>query len=79
MSQVTLEGIAALLKEELDPIKNTLTEHTQILSQHTTALVGIAADVKSLLDHKTMTDHRLERIEHWGQEVGQKVGVKLEL
>ena len=78
MSNVTLEGIAALLKEELEPIRETLAEHSQILSQHTAALVEIAADVKTLLDHKTLTDHRLERIEHWAQEVGPKVGVRIE-
>ena len=43
--QVTLEGIAALLREELDPIKATLDEHSHILSQQTSALVESAADV----------------------------------
>ena len=79
MPNVTLEGIAALLKEEFAPVNARLDaiEHTQ--TQHTAALVEISTDVKTLLDHKIVTDHRLERLEHWGQEVGQKVGVKLEL
>ena len=47
--------------------------------QHTTALANIATDVNKLLDQKTVTEHRLERIEHWAQQVGQKVGLKLEL
>ena len=79
MSNVTLEGIAALLKEELAPVNNRLDAIEQTQAQHTAALVEIASDVKTLLDHKTVTDHRLERIEHWAQEVGPKVGVRIEL
>jgi hypothetical protein len=79
MSDITLEGIASLLHEELKPILETQAEHTKILARHTDTLVTIASDVKDLLDQKTVTDHRLERIEHWAQAVGQKVGVKLEL
>ena len=29
-----------------------------------------------VIDHKTLTDHRLERIEHWAQEVGPEVGLE---
>jgi len=79
MSKLTLESIAALLKEELGPIKQKLEEHSEILSQHSAALVELSSDVKSLLDQRTVTEHRVERLEHWGKEVGQKVGVKLEL
>ena len=79
MSTVTLEGIAALLEHELRPINSRLTAIETVQAQHTSALVNISTDVKSLLDHKTLTDHRVERIEQWATEVGHKVGIKLNL
>ena len=86
MSEVTLEGIAALLKVELEPIRETLdehtrilSEHTEILSQHTAALDELLTDKKNRVNNEAIIAHRFERIEHWAQEVGPKVGVKLEL
>ena len=79
MSNVTIENIAALLKFELEPINTRLAAVEDTLSGHTTTLSNIAGDVKSLLDQKTVTDHRLERLEHWAQIVGQKFGVKIKL
>ena len=86
MSIVTLEGIAALLKVELEPIRETLdehtrilSEHTEILSQHTAALDELLTDKKNRVNNEVIAAHRFDRLEHWGQEVGQKVGVKLQL
>lgn len=86
MSNVTLEGIAALLKEELKPIHQTLQEHTEtlarhsdILSEHTAALEILLKDKERRTDNNTVVSRRVERIEHWTQEVGQKVGIKLKL
>ena len=86
MSKITLEGIAALLKVEFDPIntrltaiEETLVEHTQILSQHTAALDELLTDKKNRVNNEAIIAHRFERIEHWAQEVGPKVGVKLQL
>jgi hypothetical protein len=79
MSNVTLEGIANLLAVELKPIKATLAEHTKILNTHTAALDGLAKDVKILLDDKTVSAARFDRLEHWAQLVGQKLDIKLEL
>ena len=53
MSEITLEGISEVIREELKPIKRTLAEHTttladhgRILNSHTTALDGLANDVE---------------------------------
>jgi hypothetical protein len=79
MSNITLGAIAELLKTELKPINETLAQHTELLNKHTTMLDGLATDVKTLLDEKTITVHRFERLEHWAQQVGQELGIKLEL
>lgn len=79
MSNVTMENIAALLKSELEPINTRLAAVEETLSGHTTALSNIAGDVRSLLDQKAVTEHRLERLEHWAKIVGQKFGVKIKL
>jgi hypothetical protein len=83
MSEITLAAIAktmeTVLKQELDPIKTTLAGHTELFNQHTTLLDSIAKDVKILLDEKTIAAARLARLEKWAQQVGEKVGVKLDL
>lgn len=79
MSNITLEGIAELLKTELDPISADIGQIKQTLEEHTTALANLATDVKTLLDEKTISAARFDRLEHWGQKVGEKVGIKLEL
>jgi hypothetical protein len=69
MSNVTLEGIAALLKEELHPIRETLAEHTKILSehtntlsQHTAVLEKLLTEKKSKTDKETVSAHRFDRL-----------------
>jgi hypothetical protein len=39
----------------------------------------LAIDVKKVLDDKTISAVRFDRLEKWAQQVGKKVGVKLEL
>jgi len=79
MSNITLEGIATLLEQELKPLKTDIADIKKTQNQHTTMLDGLAKDVKTLLDEKTITTHRFERLENWAQQVGLKLGIKLEL
>ena len=83
MSNVTLEGIAALLKVELKPIRETLvehtkilTEHTKILSMHTAALDQLLTEKKNRDESKTVGDGRLEYLEKWAKQVSQKFGIE---
>jgi hypothetical protein len=80
MPEVTLKAIEDLLDNKLDEkldAKLAPLEHT--LDSHTTSLDAIAKDVKVLLQAKIVSEYRLERIEHWAQQVGSKLGIKLEL
>lgn len=83
MSEITVAAIAqameSALKQELQPIKETLVDIQTTVHQHTTALDALAKDVKLLLDEKTISAARLERLEKWAQQVGEKVGVRLDL
>jgi tRNA threonylcarbamoyladenosine modification (KEOPS) complex Pcc1 subunit len=83
MSEITLEGIAAVIHEELtmelNPIKERLGNVEQTLAQHTTVLDSIAKDLKTLKDEKTIAASRLDRLEHWAQQVGRKLGIELEV
>ena len=86
MSEITLAGIAKVIREELKPVNEKLhsmdtrlTAVEKTLNQHTTMLDSLTKDVKILLDEKTVSAHRVERLEQWAQQVGPKVGVKLEL
>ena len=79
MSNVTLEGIAKLLEVELKPIKATLAEHTKILNTHSAALDTLLSKKKIKEDEKIVSADRFDRLEHWAQLVGKRLGIKLEL
>lgn len=86
MPEITLEAIAEVIREELKPINakvdsldDRLSSVENTLNRHTTMLDGLAKDVKTLLDEKAITMHRFERLEHWAEQVGQQLGIKLEL
>jgi hypothetical protein len=56
-----------------------VSEIKQTLDSHTAALDGLAKDVKTLLEEKTVTADRVGRLENWAHNVAPKVSVKLEL
>ena len=73
-------GLALLAtSEELSNVSTRLTTIEGILNQHTTTLDAIAKDVPLLVDEKTIAAARLDRLEKWAQQVGEKIGVKLDL
>jgi len=73
-------GMAKLAtSDELAEIKTDIIAIKETLGLHTTALAGLATDVKTLLDEKTIAAARLERLEKWAQQAGEKIGVKLDL
>jgi predicted nucleic acid-binding Zn-ribbon protein len=72
-------GMANLAtSEELQSTNTRLTTIEGTLNNHTTALANLATDVNKLLDEKTVSAERFERLEHWAHQVGEKIGVKLE-
>jgi hypothetical protein len=82
MSNITLEGIAAVVKVELAPVKETLaentktlTEHTKTLSSHTKALDTLLTERKNRDEKKIVEDGRLEYLEKWAKQVSRKLGV----
>lgn len=87
MPEVNLKAIEDLLDRKLDekldgklePINIQLNAIQETVAHHTNMLDGLAKDVKTLLDEKTITEHRFERLEDWGQKAGKKIEIKLEL
>lgn len=86
MSNITLQNIADLFKEELRPVNTrlssielTLANHTKTLDSHTKALDILLTKKKIKDDENTVSSDRFSRLEKWAQLVGQKIGVKLEL
>ncbi len=80
MPEVTLDAIDHLLDFKLDekldaklaPIHNTL-------NQHTTALAALTTDVKTLLNEKTVSAERFDRLEHWAERAGKTLNINLDL
>ena len=84
MSEVTLEAIEELfdakLEEKLDQkFDEKLAPILKTQAQHTAALSVLMSEKKTKDDNQTVSDRRLDRLENWGQKVGKKTGVKLEL
>ena len=76
MSKVTLEAIEQLFDQKMD---EKFEPFRDILSHHTAALEQLLTERKNKEDNTTVAAHRVERLEHWAQDVGPKVGIKLEL
>jgi len=82
MSEITLGGIAEVIREELKPVNRRLDSVESRLASvesSVSLLDGIAKDVKTLLDEKSISAARFDRLEKWARMVGEKIGVKLEL
>jgi septal ring factor EnvC (AmiA/AmiB activator) len=83
MANITLEGIADVVREELKPlkediaeIKTRLTSLETTVSLHTAALEQLLTEKKNREDNKMVSDGRLEYIEHWAKQVSQKLGIE---
>ena len=86
MPEITLVGIANVIKEELKPVNEKLAEnskilsnHTAILNTHTTCLQMLLSKKKVKDDNKTIETFRFDRLEKWAKQAGGKIGLKLEL
>ena len=71
--------LAINTSEDVKDIKTRLDGVEEAVRNHSTQLDSIAKDVKTLLEEKTISAARLERLEKWAQQVGEKVGVRLDL
>ena len=83
MANITLEGIAEVIREELKPvnerldkIETRLSNVEQTVNLHTAALEQLLTEKKNREDNKTVSDGRLEYIEHWAKQVSQKLGIE---
>ena len=86
MANITLEGIANIIREELKPVNERLDKVESMLgtietiqNQHTAALTQLLTEKKNKEEEKLVSAERFDRLEHWAQQVGLKLGIKLEL
>ncbi len=80
MAELTLQAIEELmdgmldkkLSEQLEPIKATLSNHT--------ASLELLLTQKQAKDDNTVVDtYRVDRLEEWAKQAGNKIGVQIEL
>jgi metal-responsive CopG/Arc/MetJ family transcriptional regulator len=86
MPNITLEGIAEVMREELKPINGRLGKVESrlgtietIQNNHTTTLQQLLAKKKNKEEDKLIATERFDRLENWARQVGIKLGIKLEL
>ena len=79
-SMASKNDLAALATgDEIAEIETETSAIKDILAQHSTALAGLATDLRTLIDEKSVSAVRLDRLEKWAAQVGQQLGIRLEL
>jgi hypothetical protein len=86
MANITLEGVAEVVKIELEPvntslvaIEEVLAQHTKTLDTHTRALDTLLKERKIKSDEKDVSVDRLTNLELWAKEASKKLGIKFDL
>ena len=72
-----VKGLAT--QESVDELARTVAQVQLTVNGHTTALDQLLTKKQSKEDNTTVSVARFDRIEQWAQQVGQKLGIKLEL
>ena len=73
-------GMAHLATQEsVDELTKTVANIEKTVSGHTTSLDKLLTAKKNKTDEIIVSAARFDRLEHWAQLVGQKLGIKLEL
>ncbi len=86
MSNVTLEGIAEVIRIELEPIRTDikavqleLSDVHKIVNNQTTSLDTLLTEKKNRDDNKIVEVDRIGRLELWAKQVGNRLGITIEL
>ena len=73
-------GIVNLATQDsLNELANTVAEIKQTVDVHTTALDTLLKAHKTRKDENIISIDRFTRLELWAKQVGEKLGIKLEL
>jgi uncharacterized phage infection (PIP) family protein YhgE len=73
-------GITHLATQDsVDELTKTAAKIEKTVSSHTTSLDQLLTAKKNKVDEKTIFAARFDRLEHWAQQVGQKLDIRLEL
>jgi hypothetical protein len=66
-------------QESVDELAKTVAQMQITVNGHTTALDHLLKKKQGKGDDKTVSVARFDRLELWAQQVGQQLGIKLEL
>jgi hypothetical protein len=72
-----VKGLAT--QESVDELAKTVAQVQMTVNGHTSALDQILKKKQSKEDNRTVSVARFDRLEHWAQQVGKKLGITLEL
>jgi uncharacterized protein YlxW (UPF0749 family) len=77
MSDTNFQPIFDYLDTNLGEIKTEIKnlQENQLITQ--TAISNLSAQVKQYHEEMLVTGHRMDRIEAWAMQVGQKIGVPI--
>ena len=72
-----VKGLAT--QDGLDELVKTVSQMQITLNVHTTALDTLLKERQTKTDEKTISAERFMHLELWAKQVGEKLGIKLEL
>ena len=75
--QTLLSQVA--LQQSLNQTNDRIEKIESVLEVHTKALDRLLKDLDKRDQEKDVSIERFERLERWAKQVGEKMGVKLEL
>ncbi len=80
MSEVTLKAIEELMDNMLDKKFDEKLRPIQLtLNSHTKSLETLISERNIKDENKLVSEHRLDRLEEWEKQVGDKVQIQLDL
>lgn len=77
MADTNFQPIFDYLDTHLGGVKSEIKELRQDVNMVQTSITNLSAQVKQYHEEMLVSGHRIDRLEDWAKQVGQKVGVPI--
>lgn len=77
MDQINFQPIFSYIDDSLNPLKADIAQVKSDMADVKTAVANLSHQVQKYHEEMLVSGHRLDRLEEWAVQVGQKVGVPI--